>query len=164
MSDNEVLFALKTDTCYLKLKGMLRYSAAQNLDGFVRDIFRKNKTVHFVVDLTETSYMDSTILGIVGMIGATVKNKSTKPMLVCPGKDIHPILCAMGFESLFEISQDADNSEQDYQEIPQSTGHTRPVDDLVLTSHQTLAEMNTANKEKFTPVIEAIIKRKKHKK
>jgi len=162
MNNGKILFCLKSNTCFIKLIGELRYTLSSGFESLVRRELENEQITHFVLDTKETEYMDSTNLGILGMIAAGLKKKSSqKPVIVSPQQDILTILKSMGFDSLFEIAEGRKTEQMDFQDC--STIETKKLqpNELVLESHKTLAEMNKYNKEKFTPVIDAILKKKK---
>ncbi len=162
MSKGKILFSLKSNICFLKLIGELRYDLCQGFDCLVRRELENNKINHFILDLKETEYLDSTNLGIIGMIAAGLKNKSDKkPLIIAPHKDILTILCSMGFDTLFEILEEKKIEHLEYQDTANIELEKRETKEMVLESHRTLSEISNSNKEKFDSVIDAILKKKK---
>ncbi|KAA3609950.1 MAG: anti-sigma factor antagonist [Calditrichaeota bacterium] len=162
MCAGKILFAQKSNVCYLKLIGELRYNLSQGFDSIVKQELKNDKTNTFIIDLSETEYLDSTNLGIIGMVAAGLKNKSDqKPRLNAPNKDIQTILNSMSFNTLFEITNKPLVEDLHFKDTSQLGTNLRDSKDLVLESHKTLSEMSSYNKEKFIPVIDAILKKKK---
>ncbi len=162
MKKGKILFSKKSNICFLKFVGELRYDSSSGFDCLVRRELENKQIVNFVLDFKEAEYLDSTNLGIMGMIASGMKNKSPKkPVIVGPQKDLLTIISSMGFDILFEILDDWDSGELKYQDTSTINVKKRKTNELVLESHKTLAEMSKYNKEKFTSVIEAIIKNKK---
>jgi anti-anti-sigma factor len=162
MNKGKILFSLKSNVCFVKLIGELRYNLSQGFDSLVRRELKNNQTTHFILDLKEAEYLDSTNLGIIGMIAAGLKNKSAeKPVIVGPHKDILTIFRSMSFDTLFEISDTWKSEKLNYQDTSTIDSKKRDPREMILESHKTLAGMSKHNKEKFDPVIETILKNKK---
>lgn len=162
MSEAKILFSLKANVCFVKLIGELRHKLSPGFNFLVKREMQNPQTTHFVLDLKETEYLDSTNLGIMGMIAAGLQKKSPKkPVLLKPQVDILTILRSMGFDTLFEILGTLKTGELNYQNTSALEIKKQGPNELLLESHKTLAEINQYNKEKFAPVIEAILKRKK---
>ena len=162
MNNNKILFALKSNTCFIKFVGELRYNLSSGFNSLVKQELENKMITQFVLDINEAVYMDSTNLGIIGMIAAGLKNKSQKkPILLGPQKDMLTILVSMGFDKLFDIRNELITEALTYKDTLTVKPKNHKQNELILESHKTLAEMNKYNKEKFTPVINAILKKKK---
>jgi anti-anti-sigma factor len=162
MSNDQILFCEKAEICFIKLVGDLRYNLSPRFDNLVKQELCNKTISQFILDLCETEYLDSTNLGILGMIAAGAKNTHhKKPVIIGASKDILTILRSMGFDSLFKIEKDWNSGDVNYQDVVKIEMNKMASREMVLETHQALAEMNSYNKEKFAPVIDAILKKKK---
>ena len=164
MSKNKILYAIEDHTCYVKMQGSLNYTLCAGFDGVVRQLFENDHIENFVIDLTDAEYLDSTNLGILGIIAEGLKSKSAKkPVIITPKEDVLKILLSVAFDTLFEFRESIDKMDINYKDTAHVEAPKRSTDEFVLESHKTLAQLNEDNKEKFSQVIETIQKRKARK-
>ena len=78
MIENKILFAVDRDTCYVRMQGSLNYTICAGFDGVVKELFTNEDIHNFVIDLKDAEYLDSTNLGILGIIAEGLKSKSSK--------------------------------------------------------------------------------------
>ncbi len=161
MSKDKILFCEKEEICFIKLIGDLRYNLSPGFDNMVKKELCNNAILQFILDLRETEYLDSTNLGILGMIAAGAQAAHHKKPIICgPNKDILTILRSMGFDSLFKMEEAWNHGDITYQDVAEIEVNKKESRVMILETHQALAEMNSYNKEKFAPVIDAILKKK----
>ena len=164
MTENKILYAIEDDTCYVKMQGSLNYTLCAGFDSIVKELFDNDNIKNFVIDLIEAEYLDSTNLGILGIIAEGLKSKSSqKPIIITPKEDVLKILLSVAFDTLFEFKENDDKKDIDYKDTSLIDVSKRSTDEFVLESHKTLAQLNEENKEKFSHVIETIQKRKAQK-
>jgi len=165
MAENKILYAIDDDTCYVKMQGSLTYTICAGFDGVVKELFTNDSIHNFIIDLKDAEYLDSTNLGILGIIAEGLKSKSLKkPVIITPKEDVLKILLSVAFDMLFDFKEEVDRKDIEYVDTAQIDVKKRRPDEFVLESHKTLAQLNEDNKEKFSHVIETIQKRKTQKK
>ena len=164
MTENKILYAIEDDTCYVKMQGSLNYTLCAGFDSIVKELFANDNIKNFIIDLIEAEYLDSTNLGILGIIAEGLKSKSSqKPIIITPKEDVLKILLSVAFDTLFEFKENVDKKDIDYKDTSLIDVSKRSTDEFVLESHKTLAQLNEENKDKFSHVIETIQKRKTRK-
>jgi anti-anti-sigma factor len=165
MTDNKILFAIEGDTCYVRMQGSLTYTICAGFDGVVKELFSNEDIHNFIIDLTDAEYLDSTNLGILGIIAEGLKSKSNKkPLIISPKEDVLKILLSVAFDTLFDFQDHIEKHDINYMDTASTEVKKRSADEFVLESHKTLAQMNEDNKEKFSHVVETIQNRKLQKK
>jgi len=165
MTENKIFYAINADTCYVRMQGSLTYTICAGFDGVVKELFTNDEIQNFVIDLTDAEYLDSTNLGILGIIAEGLKSKSSnKPIIITPKEDVLKILLSVAFDTLFDFRESLETKDIDYIDTADIEVKKRSADEFVLESHKTLAQLNEDNKEKFSHVIETIQNRKTQKK
>jgi anti-anti-sigma factor len=165
MSDNKILYSVENDTCYVRMQGSLNYTICAGFDGVVKELFTNDNIDNFIIDLTDAEYLDSTNLGILGIIAEGLKSKSSnKPIIITPKEDVLKILLSVAFDTLFVFKEKLEKTDINYIDTALTEVKKRQPDEFVLESHKTLAQLNESNKEKFSSVIETIQKRKSESK
>ena len=165
MTENKILYAIDGDTCFVRMQGSLTYTICAGFDGVVKQLFNNEDIHNFIIDLRDAEYLDSTNLGILGIIAEGLKSKSSKkPLIIHPKEDVLKILLSVAFDTLFNFQDDMDKDDIDYIDTALTEVKKRSADEFVLESHKTLAQMNEDNKEKFSHVVETIQQRRAQKK
>ena len=157
----EIQFAIKDNCCYLKLKGDIRYSySGKNFADFSKEIFSNHTISDFVIDMTETEFIDSTNLGIIaGIANRLAKVTANRPVIISDNEDIIIILSTMGFEQFFEIintSSTVDDLKLLGLDLEKYS--SKDLNKAALKAHENLASMNSKNSEMFKDVIELLRK------
>jgi len=164
MAENKILYAIDNNTCYVRMQGSLNYTICAGFDGVVKQLFTNENIRNFIIDLKDAEYLDSTNLGILGIIAEGLKSKSSnKPIIINPKEDVLKILLSVAFDTLFDFKETLDKKKIEYIDTSQIDVQKRRTDELVLESHKTLAQLNENNKEKFSHVIETIQNRNAQK-
>lgn len=86
----------------IKVKGRFDFSAHQEF----RDAYEKVDTVPalYMVDMAETTYLDSSALGMLLLLRDHAGGDSAKIQIINCNNDVKKILTISNFEQLFEIS------------------------------------------------------------
>ena len=106
MNENKILYAIEEDTCYVKMQGSLNYTICAGFDSVVKELFANDNIKNFIIDLIDAEYLDSTNLGILGIIAEGLKSKtSQKPIIITPKEDVLKILLSVAFDTLFEFKE-----------------------------------------------------------
>ncbi len=157
MEDGKILYSIVEDTCVIKMTGAMVYKSCHDFNQFLDKIRKESSIRRFVVDLTETTYINSTNLGLLSKICEISKSKSeARPIIISTQDNINEILLDIGFSNIFDIIQDTDMLEPNYQNIPETEGSQDEIGNIMLDSHKNLAKLNLKNEEQFKDVIKFI--------
>lgn len=158
MDDGCILQARQGSTCVLAFIGEIRYPIGPALSGHLDQVFREPDLDDVLIDLSATSNIDSTCLGLLAKVANLMRERfDRKPVLVSTRPDISELLDSLGFDQVFAIRHDHRPHLEQVRKIPSPASPTESeLAWTVLDAHQVLAEMNEANRSRFRDVIEAI--------
>jgi len=153
---SKILFAEHEGNHVLKFVGDIRVNLAPTLNGFLQRIGnRREKAI--VLDLSETTCMDSTSLGLLAKISlASQSILNVQPTLVTPNPDITRVVRSMGFEQIFVIIDQPIHTCDGAMELPTHVMSEELLREQVLDAHRTLMKLNKHNEECFSDLVEAL--------
>lgn len=152
-----VLYAKQETTCVLKFVGEIRYTMGCSLENFLDQLFAWQDYNDILIDLTETTMIDSTCLGLLAKIANVVKSRfGRKTTLVSSNPDINQILDGVGFAAVFNICNDREATVAAYRQLPSLDPDKARLTKILFEAHQILSELNEDNRHKFKSVLEAL--------
>jgi anti-anti-sigma factor len=158
MQNGEYLYSWHNDACVIKLTGSLSYAESGDFACFIDKLFESTPPPAIVIDLSETSSLDSTNLGLLAKIArTTLEQDKQKTVMISPKPDINRVLKSMGFDKVFTIVQDSyisPNPQEKPSKIPNKEMSEHELARTVLESHRTLMELNENNRETFKNVVQ----------
>ncbi|MFT6751560.1 MAG: anti-anti-sigma factor [Candidatus Azotimanducaceae bacterium] len=156
-----ILYANHDNAHVLKFIGDVRVTLGPTLSTFVRSMNKTKDSKSIVVDLSETTCIDSTALGFLAKISLHFqKFQGSKPTIISTNPDVTRILVSMGFDSIFIISESDITKCSDLAELPVQHASEPELREQVIDAHQTLMKLNGKNKACFTNLVEALEKEK----
>ena len=153
----KILYAGLEGAFILKFEGDVRVTLGPAINAFLDDLVQCGGVNTMVVDMSDTSSVDSTALGILAKIGIRCREKfGITPTIFSPHPDITRTMTTMGFESLFVIVPEAPAPCGDLAE--KTTGQVTESDlrEQVLEAHHVLMEMNDTNRAEFRDLVAAL--------
>ncbi|MCG8317648.1 MAG: STAS domain-containing protein [Pseudomonadales bacterium] len=151
---SRVLYAVHQGTYVLKLIGDIRVTCCAALDEFIENVFKDPNLTAVVVDLSETTIIDSTALGLIAKVAVFFrKSFDIKPVIISTNPDITRILDSMGFEAVFNIIHEAPVIDTTMADVSDKGCTEAYATQKVLEAHQILMGMNDANAETFKDVV-----------
>ena len=164
MDQNNVLYAIENRCLYLVMTGAVRHTLCTNLDILLRKVMDKDDVDKFVIDLRPATYLDSTSLGLIARMARYMnKKKSGRLVLISTNDDVNQILNSVQFESIATIVDNWKNLPDTFCETEDYSEQVQSHRDLVLKSHQELAQINEVNRKKFAEIIQSLEKKYKKK-
>jgi anti-anti-sigma factor len=153
-NDSSILYNSHNETILFKLIGEIRHSSSAGFNAAIARLFGQTSTTNVVIDLRETTYIDSTNLGLIGIIARNLwKINKTKPTLIIQRNDVYELLLSMGFENYFHMVESCTDGTDDLQPLKNSD----PADaSTILKAHETLIEMSENNRSKFRDLVELL--------
>lgn len=153
----KALYAVHQGTYVVKLVGEIRVPICATLDGFIENLFHDAQLNSVLIDLSETSVIDSTALGLMAKIAIQMRKRfNQKPLIISPRPDISRVLSTMGFEKVFNIVHEAPVKSPRMSEMPNIPCTQGNACEKVLEAHRILMEMNEKNRETFKDVVAAL--------
>jgi anti-anti-sigma regulatory factor len=161
MQPCSVKYLITGDLFILKTYGKLRFNLAPCLEKAL-DILNASKACkQVIIDMTETPYVDSTILG--QMINffyneAHDRLNNARPIIVCDDGDLKKILYSIGFDQFFNVQavdERIDSTWEKYLPIEDGNSDKTQLEKYVKRSHETLKALQPGTRD-FDLVVKAI--------
>lgn len=153
MSEPRVLYAEHQGIVVLKFIGDIRFTLCPAVDNFIKVHFSKGMAP-VVIDLTETSGIDSTALGVLAQIAVRSRQmRLPRPSLLLASAEIRQILQSVSFDKVFNVLQKSSNELWAFKEIQPVATDEQELLEKVLTAHRNLMALCHENQEKFRDVV-----------
>lgn len=160
MTAGKIQFAENEGTYVLKFVGEIRLTLCSSLDSFLDNMFNDPDFSSVIIDLSETSTIDSTSLGILAKLSIQARKRyNLTPTIISTQDDITRILMSMGFDSVFVIVREF----EELVKLPMNDlpceGSTEPAtQERVLNAHKVLMSINEDNRKAFSELVEQLEK------
>ena len=153
---SKILFADHEQKHVLKFVGDIRVNVAPTISAYLQS-FGSGSPGSIVIDLKDTSCMDSTCLGLLAKIALASQDKlGTQPTLVTTNPDVTRVIDSMGFDQLFLIIRDDAPTCSDAIELPTRVMNEEQLKEQVLDAHKTLMKLSKHNQECFKDLVTAL--------
>jgi anti-anti-sigma factor len=153
MSNGQILYQRSPTVCYLRLTGEVRHTLGVRFDQFIDYLFTPPAPEEIIIDLSRTTYVDSTNLGLLARIARELKIKQgRKPLLYCPDPDLTTLLRSMAFDQVFELLDEPIKPPEKLEAIPTAANVTTKAS-VMLRAHQLLSELGPENAQRFEDLV-----------
>ncbi|MBD3318066.1 MAG: STAS domain-containing protein [Chitinivibrionales bacterium] len=147
-------YAQVEDVCVIRLVGSITWKISPDFEHFLDQVLVDDTVRKFFLDLSQTTYIDSTNLGLLARLHLPHSAKRSSTTKIYSTRNaINTILDDVGFTTIFAHS--ADNP---YESIPMRpiNAPKRVIDQkqLILKAHQDLARLNRRNRATFQSVVD----------
>lgn len=157
MSPGKIQFAEQNGTFVLRFVGEVRLTLCSALDATIERIFGAHNFSSIIIDLTETSSIDSTTLGLLAKLSILSRQKiGLLPTLVSTNADISRLLESMGFEQVFNMVGTPLPCPECLRDLPAQDLSEELVKAKVLEAHRILMGLNEHNREAFSDLVTAL--------
>ncbi len=157
MEDNKILYSEHDGVHFLRFHGEILHTLAPTLDSFLKHLSGVPDSRSYLLDLTETSSIDSTMLGLLARIAKLAKEQhAPPPTLVCPNEDIIDLLVGIGFDEVFSLVACGGAPLGDGQEIARAVADDLELTKTMLEAHQELICLKEDNRLLFENVMELL--------
>ena len=154
MSRCKILQADCSGVHVLKLVGEVRLNLCSTIDAAIEATTNDPDFATVVVDLSETTLIDSTTLGMLAKLAILAKKKSHfLPSIVSTNPDITRVITTMGFDSVFIILEKPAQTDQFLKELPVAELGEVELRENVLNAHKVLMQLNDHNREQFKDLV-----------
>jgi anti-anti-sigma factor len=157
MAGDKVLFAIDGKTCFIKLIGEAKYSTTTGFDAFINGLFEQHDVDNVLVDLTDTTYIDSTNLGELTKISTFLMQRhQRRPTLFTTRANISATITGLGLDRVFVlVGEVADDDGLTLQEVPEVKLTERENAMRILDAHRYLTSVNDRTGQIFRSVVDA---------
>lgn len=157
MSSGKILAADYKHMALLKFVGDVRVLMSSTLDNYCQGLYRRAVLDAMVVDLSETTGIDSTALGLLAKMAIQLRNRfNVIPTIVSPNPDITRILRSMSFDLIFNIVASRNSADTAYQELKQQKESEDSVREKVIDAHLTLMTLSEENRLEFQDLVQSL--------
>jgi len=154
-----VEYASLDGTHIFKLIGEVRAQSCISLDKLLSKIEQQTNVVGAIVDLTQTTFIDSTVLGVLAKLGLKLKQvHQIQAVMLSTNPDITTLANSMGLGQVFVIlNYCGDPSVCTRALIEEHVTHSNMLS-TVLDAHKTLMKLNDSNQNMFEPLVKQLQK------
>ena len=159
MSTGHVEYASLNGTHIFKLIGEVRAQSCISLDKLLNRIEQQQNVVGAIVDLTETTFIDSTVLGILAKLGLKLKQiHHIQAVMLSTNPDITTLANSMGLGQVFVILNYCKEPQVCTRELCEEEITHNTMLKTVLDAHKTLMQLNENNQNMFEPLVKQLHK------
>jgi len=157
MLKGRILVANHDGTHVIKFLGDVRLTLCPALDQYLKSVFSSRSFKTILIDLTETEGIDSTSLGMLAKMSIRMKKeKGFVPTLVSVNENITRVLLSMGFDKVFVLVKQLEQSIAPTDELAEGSFSELTVQQKVLEAHLTLMGMNQHNHQEFKNLVDVL--------
>jgi len=136
----------------LRYLGWVNYALAPSLRQYFESLL-DNSAGGLVFDLSAVVAIDSTNLGLLARMAVRFRARhAAVPVLIAVKRDLREFLRSIGFHEIFQIVEDATNSE-DGKAIGIEEASRGNLLHTMLDAHRALSSINDDNRERFEEVV-----------
>ena len=157
MSNGTILYGEHEDVHVLRFVGEIRYPSAPALQQFVEALLAENPQARIAVDLTDTTLIDSTHLGLLAHVAQQIStHNGPRVTILSTRNEINEMLRSMAFDEVFDVvaGEHAPPAASDV--IPSEPGTREETVHTVLQAHRALMSLSQRNLETFREVVQAL--------
>jgi anti-anti-sigma factor len=157
VDEDKILYSQQDGVHFLRFRGEMLHGLAPTLDEFLKHLVTTPTGRSYLLDLTEASSIDSTMLGLLARIAKIAKEQGAPPpTLVCPNEDIIDLLVGIGFDEVFALVASDGEPLGDGQEIARAETDDRALAETMLAAHQELIALKAENRLLFQDLISVL--------
>ena len=159
MSTGHVEYASLNGTHIFKLIGEVRAQSCISLDKLLVRIEQQKNVIGAIVDLTETTFIDSTVLGILAKLGLKLKQiHHIQAVMLSTNPDISTLANSMGLGQVFVILNYCGDPNICTKALIDDNINHGTMLCTVLDAHKTLMKLNQSNQNMFEPLVKQLEK------
>ncbi|WP_269915383.1 anti-anti-sigma factor GigB [Acinetobacter sp. HY1485] len=159
MSTGHVEYASLNGTHFFKIIGEVRAQSCISLDKLLSKIEQQSDVIGAVVDLTQTTFIDSTVLGILAKLGIKLKQAHhIQSVMLSTNPDITTLANSMGLGQVFVILTCNEETAVCTKTLPDGQVTQANMLSTVLDAHKTLCQLSESNQNIFEPLVKQLEK------
>lgn len=158
MQNCKYLYANEKKKFFIKLEGKLSYISCAGFKSFTDKILSENLADEIYFDLTQTTSIDSTNLGILAKCALFFLNKKkNKPILFSTNNDVNTVLTKNSFHTIFDIITDDKIPSKNMNEVfAERFDNKEGLNNIILETHEALSRISDSNKLKYKDVLQLL--------
>ena len=156
-NNGRILVAHHHGVYLMKFVGDVRVTLCAAVDTFLDSMLSDAGFKSVVVDLSRTTGIDSTSLGILAKLSIRAQERfGFVPTLVSTNPDITRVLKTMGFDDVFHIIEVPLEHKEQFGELNPFDCSEEDMRQRVLDAHRILMSLNESNREAFQDLVETL--------
>ena len=153
MDKGRILVGETSGNFLVKMTGDVRVTLCASLNQYIESVFKQQTVRSVLVDLRETSCLDSTTLGLLAKLALYSKGRyGVTPILFCDDASILKMFEVMGLDELFDIVPGKIVDEPNLMAL-EPTADEEQARQHVLEAHKLLVKINPACQRDFFDLI-----------
>jgi anti-anti-sigma regulatory factor len=157
MNSGKILATEFNQIPVFKLVGDVRVLMSSTIDNYFASLYSRAYLEAMIVDLTETTGIDSTALGLLAKMAIQLRNRfNVKPSIISTNPDITKILKGMSFDIIFDIIEEPLAEEVKFGELNHVSEPEDVIKQKVIVAHQALMALSEDNKLEFQDLVSAL--------
>ena len=159
MSTGHVEYASLNGTHIFKLIGEVRAQSCISLDKLLNRIEQQKNVVGAIVDLTQTTFIDSTVFGVLAKLGLKLKQiHHIQAVMLSTNPDMTTLANSMGLGQVFVILNYCGDPNVCTRALMDEHITQNVMLTTVLDAHKTLMKLNESNQNMFEPLVKQLQK------
>lgn len=159
MSTGHVEYASLDGTHIFKLVGEVRAQSCISLDKLLSRIEQQDNVIGAIVDLTQSTFIDSTVLGVLAKLGIKLNQiHHIQAVMLSTNPDITTLANSMGLGQVFVILNYCGDPSVCTRELIDENITQKAMLTTVLDAHKTLMKLNQNNQNMFEPLVKKLEK------
>ncbi len=153
-NQGRILVARYDGVYLMKFVGDVRVTLCAAVDAFFDSMLSDAEFKSVVVDLSRTTGIDSTSLGILAKLSIRTRERfGFVPTLISVNPDITRVLITMGFDDVFRIIEAPIEHKEQFGELATLNCSEEDMRQRVLDAHRILMSLNDGNREAFKDLV-----------
>ncbi|APE31858.1 anti-anti-sigma factor [Halomonas aestuarii] len=155
--EGRIKAAFDSGVFVLKLCGDVRLTLCATLDRQARQLAETPGLETLIIDLRDTTNVDSTALGFLAKVAMAVQGRvSERPTIIADNPDVLRMLDVMGFSRIFTLVEAPITEARELCDLPTIPTDVEETRQRVLEAHRILMRLNEHNREEFQPLVEML--------
>ena len=155
--EGRIKAAFDSGVFVLKLCGDVRLTLCATLDQQARQLAETPCLETLIIDLRDTTNVDSTALGFLAKVAMAVQGRVTeRPTIIADNPDVRRMLDVMGFSRIFTLVETPITETCELCDLPEIPTDVEETRQRVLEAHRILMRLNEHNREEFQPLVEML--------
>ena len=152
--EGRIKAAFDSGVFVLKLCGDVRLTLCATLDRQARQLAETPGLKTLIIDLRDTTNVDSTALGFLAKVAMAVQGRvSEPPTIIADNPDVRRMLDVMGFARIFTLVETPITEVCELCDLPHIPTDVEETRQRVLEAHRILMRLNEHNREEFQPLV-----------
>lgn len=155
MAKGSILYSLSETFAVVKLVNKITWEASVELNTLFSCLLKELKVSILYLDCSETSYVDSTILGTLVHFKKKSDLQNLCVIIASPSKNCETILGDVGLTKVFIINHGQPPAMGIVNELPLGKRIApSEIESLIKEAHEELMKLNEKNRGLFSPVVD----------